>query len=91
MAQAPQNKSAPEIQAFILSLTGLHEQAHRLGMHDTGHKLHAAVQAAGWEAADIIARNDRRTGPRHCSGHEWATDPVSGLIDLCIKCGEGRA
>lgn len=36
---------------FPVELALMMDKAHRLGLHETGHALHTAVQKVGWELA----------------------------------------
>lgn len=47
-------KLREEGQALIARATALHEDAHRLGFHRTGHAMHEVVRAVGWELADKL-------------------------------------
>lgn len=44
---------------FILELAALHHEAHRLGLHRTGHALHEAVRTVGWEIARQVESKAR--------------------------------
>lgn len=43
-----------ECHKLIERLNLLHVMAHTLGLHKTGHRLHDAVRAAGYELAEIL-------------------------------------
>ena len=38
---------------FLAKLAELHAEAHRIGLHRTGHRLHEAVQESGFEQAEL--------------------------------------
>ena len=40
---------------FLTRLPLVHEEAHRIGMHRTGHALHEAVREAGYELAERLS------------------------------------
>lgn len=44
---------------FAVNLTNMHFQAHKLGLHETGHALHAAVQKVGFEIAETRLSNKK--------------------------------
>ena len=46
-----------EWREFLTRLPLVHEEAHRIGMHRTGHALHEAVRVAGYELADRLAKD----------------------------------
>lgn len=46
-------------QEFIMELAGLHVEAHKLGLHRTGHALHEAVRVVGWEVAGKVEAEQR--------------------------------
>jgi hypothetical protein len=60
-------REAEQDRGFIDALVNLHERAHRLGFYKTGHHLHEAVKAVGYEAAErIAARTIAAQEPREC-------------------------
>jgi hypothetical protein len=62
-------REAEHDRSFIDALVNLHERAHRLGFNRTGHYLHAAVQAVGYEAAERLA-NRTRAGQQEASSSD---------------------
>ena len=53
-------KIDPQIINFMNQLTSLHTQAHSLGLHRTGHALHDAVKAVGFEVEYLITTPKRK-------------------------------
>lgn len=47
---------------FLPRLVILMDEAHRRGLHRTGHVLHEAVRTAGWEVADQLMATLKRRG-----------------------------
>jgi hypothetical protein len=44
---------------FVVRLVSLAAEAHRIGLHKTGHKLHDAVKQVGYELAEQIRKVER--------------------------------
>lgn len=52
MAKNPaQTTTKDPLTNFAVRIARIHAEAHSLGLHETGQKLHAAVQSVGWEIA----------------------------------------
>jgi hypothetical protein len=52
---------------YVIRVVGIAEEAHRLGLHETGHLLHDAVRKLGWELERKITaavKEGERQGPR---------------------------
>lgn len=59
MAKNPnQTTKANPLTKFAIKLTELHAEAHALGLHETGHAIHAAVQKVGWEIVYKMKREN---------------------------------
>lgn len=46
---------------FLSALSLAMNEAHKLGMHQTGHALHEALRIAGFEVANCMSKHLRMT------------------------------
>ena len=64
MSTIPHPRTTPPTQAmrdFVARLPLVMDEAHRLGLHVTGHAMHEAVRKSGYELADLIEKHAKET------------------------------